>query len=507
MGMRIISIVGVMLCVMYNSLAQTNSDKTELNTLGGTFVTLEYQDLRNKYMNPSHIKQTEEFWELKLQEFNEIGLEYIVIQFSANEGRAFYPSKSMPLAYLEEHGSPISAILKGANEHNMKVIIASGWGYNQFDDTKDEEIRESMITIMEEISELYGEEPSFYGWYIPAEADLSQVLESKTMVQDINTLTKKAKNITPDKKVMISPYGIWNGEINEKQFAEKIKKLKVDIIAYQDEVGCVRESAPIPKMKENFKQIGEITNQAGIEFWSNVESFTWADEPNSTNSALIPAPFPRYLSQIVGANQAGAKEIISFSVFGVMDKPDSPIPLGEPETAAKFYKNYMDWKEGKGRWALLERTFKEDVSNKARGASLNFYTSPSTKHDSGNLTDNVFAYEDYNDSNWLGFENGSLIFEMDLDSLVDINSIALRFLQSTKHDIFLPEEIDFYLSENGITYKKIGTTKREVSKRNHLDDWIDLEMLDGLKEKGRYLKIDAKSEDDSMIFIDAVIVN
>lgn len=40
----------------------------------------------------------------------------------------------------------------------------------------------------------------------------------------------------------------------------------MDIIAYQDEVGCVREPMPMQRMKENFKLLNTIHKEAGIRF-------------------------------------------------------------------------------------------------------------------------------------------------------------------------------------------------------------------------------------------------
>jgi hypothetical protein len=36
-------------------------------------------------------------------------------------------------------------------------------------------------------------------------------------------------------------------------------------------------------------------------------------------------------------------------VCGILDKPFSIIPVGQPFAAGKAYQEYMAWKEGKGR--------------------------------------------------------------------------------------------------------------------------------------------------------------
>ena len=52
--------------------------------------------------------------------------------------------------------------------------------------------------------------------------------------------------MTPGKKTLISPYGIGLSEFDHPDFEKQMAKLKVDIIAYQDEVGCVRDKFTLP---------------------------------------------------------------------------------------------------------------------------------------------------------------------------------------------------------------------------------------------------------------------
>ena len=482
------------------------SNSQTIKQVRGTFVNLVYQDVRNKYMNPADVNGTDpQLWKTKMREYSDMGVSYVIIMALANEGKSYYPSKFMQHAYPEGRESPVEAIVQAADKYGMKVFLSCGWAYDQDDDVSKPETRAKMIKIMKELCDLFKQNKSFYGWYLPVEQSLAPILSDKA-VEDVNSLTSIAKKLTPRRKVMISPYGIWDSEIGTKKFSDQIEKLKVDIIAYQDEIGCVRKPFPMERMKKNFKILGQIHKGTGIEFWSNIESFTWQKKSNSRESALIPAPFPRYLSQIVGATMAGAQDIVSFSVYGIMDNPDSDMPLGQPIWSAKFYNYYMDWLAGRGRWQLLEKTLKGSVPNIATGKTVHFYTKPSSKYNKGNLTDNSFGQENYHDSSWLGFQNGKMIFEVDLDSVKDVNSIALRLLHYSPANIFLPKIIDFYLSNDGISYWKAGTTLPDSFPNDHLDCWIDLGFIDKLKESARYIKVVASGNSDSWIFCDEIIV-
>lgn len=77
---------------------------------------------------------------------------------------------------------------------------------------------------------------------------------------------------------MIAPYGIFGAQLDNPQFGAQLSKIDVDIIAYQDEVGCVRERFPMRRMKENFKRLGQIHKDLGIVFWIDLETFTWDRE-------------------------------------------------------------------------------------------------------------------------------------------------------------------------------------------------------------------------------------
>ncbi|MFR7516728.1 MAG: hypothetical protein ACLUVY_05680 [Bacteroides uniformis] len=51
------------------------------------------------------------------------------------------------------------------------------------------------------------------------------------------------------------PYGLVDSDFTNPEYERRLSRLKVDIIAYQDEVGCVREPFPMPRLKENWKKL------------------------------------------------------------------------------------------------------------------------------------------------------------------------------------------------------------------------------------------------------------
>ncbi len=309
----------------------------------GTFLNLFYQDERNKYMNPSSVDMTDPaLWTAKVNELADLGLEYLVIVAVANDYKALYPSKMMKRAYKHKT-SPVDAILDAAAARGMKVFMSSGWAKNQDDNLRNPKTKERQIKMMDELASIYGNHPALYGWYLPVEDCLGPVL-SEYAVDAVNQLAEHARSLTPGAKILISPYGIFNSKFDHPDYASRIRALKVDIIAYQDEVGCEREENPLQSLRTNWRRLRDIHEGTGIDIWANCETFTWEKEPNARNSALIPAPFNRVREQLNVATQGGVSRIISFAVCGIWDTPGSPYPIGHPgsQAAHKAYKTFLN---------------------------------------------------------------------------------------------------------------------------------------------------------------------
>ena len=323
----------------------------------GTFVNLPYQDVRNKYTNPEGIDATDpQMWAAKVAEMKEMGMEYLVFMSVANECKAYYPSKLMDWHYPAHRQSPVDAIMDEAAKHGMKVFMSTGWAKDQDDNLRDPAIKGRQIEMMEELAGLYGGHPAFYGWYLPVEDCLGPVLTDYA-VEAVNALTARARELTPAAKIMISPYGIFCSNFDDPRYEKQIMRLTVDIIAYQDEIGCVREKYPLTNLCENWKKLRAIHDKAGIEMWANCETFAWEKGTNDRQSALIPAPFPRLLSQMAAATEGGAEKIISFIICGLFEKPDSQYPLGQPYWSVKAYEDYMAWLGGDAHWKSVEDYF------------------------------------------------------------------------------------------------------------------------------------------------------
>lgn len=466
----------------------------QIKPISGTFVNFFWQDERNNYTNQRNVDQSDPaLWECKVNELHEMGINCIIIVTVANEGKAMYPSSFMPHAYTNPDKSPVDAIMETADKLGMQVILGTGWAKNQLDDLSDPYIIETHRKIMEELAALYTSHPSFYAWYIPVEGCFIPYL-SDHAVKGVNEITARVRTLTPGVKVLISPYGLFAADFDNPKFEQSIMDLDVDIIAFQDEIGCVRETFPMQNMKRNFARVGEIQKKTGIEFWANVETFTWDRNPNNWYSTLIPASFGRILSQMAGVSQAGATKIISFIVCGMFDKPGTPYPVGQRVYAGELYNNYMAWMNGDPRWKLLE-----DILTGKEFGTYTVAKGPQA------VSDGKFGWEDPSDTAWQAFEGGSMECIIDLGSRKEINTVGAHFCDYYGGDIFIPQCLTISVSNDGKHWKDSKTVTYESWPNKFLDCWTDVIMADGLNAKGRYVKVTALTDRGTILCSEIIV--
>lgn len=451
---------------------QQTAAVTETLPVTGTFINLPYQDVRNKYTNPKDLDCTSpDLWRAKIHEMKDMGMEYLVFMSVANEQKAYYPSKLMDWHYPSSQTSPVDAIMDTAAELGMKVFMSTGWAKDQDDNLRDPKIKGRQIQMMEELAGLYGKHPAFYGWYLPVEDCFGPVL-SDYAVEAVNALTARARELTPAAKIMISPYGIFNSDFDDPRYEQQIARLTVDIIAYQDEIGCVRERYPLPRLRENWKKLRAIHDKTGIEMWANCESFAWEKGTNDRSSALIPAPMPRFLSQLVAASEGGAERIISFVMCGLFEKPGSQYQLGQPYWSVKGYEDYMSWLAGDEYWKVSESYSKSSSAT---------------------------PKEDPADEGWVRYKPGTHEVVIELDKYFIYLDVLM--LNSRKDGIVPPEKIFLFTSKDGVSWSLAQIKDAPVWKNTNHDTFVDYVQFAGLEELvgAKYLKLAFTAEHDAYL--------
>lgn len=456
-----------------------STEVKEVLPVTGTFINLPYQDVRNKYTNPQFIDHTDpQLWAAKVKEMHKMGMEYLVFMSVANEQRAYYPSKLMDWHYPSWRQSPVDAVMDAAAKYGMKVFMSTGWAKDQDDNLRDPKIKGRQIEMMTELAGLYGDHPAMYGWYLPVEDCFGPVLTDYA-VEAVNALTTRARELTPSAKIMISPYGIFNSNFDDPRYEQQIARLTVDIIAYQDEIGCVRETYPLTRLRENWKKLRAIHDKTGIQMWANCESFAWEKGTNDRSSALIPAPYSRLLSQQAAATAGGAEKIISFMFCGIFEDPSSPYQLGQPHWSGEAWKDYMSWLGGDRYWKLAEASILGKL-----GAA---------------------ATEDVNDPRWKQYKPGTYEIVIDLDGKEEVNEVLVRMLNCHKDGIIPPSKLFLFSSNDGDKWSLEQIKDSPACPNTNHDAFIDFVLFDGVGAEARYLKVAFTAE--QKVFLDEILVN
>ncbi len=307
--------------------------------IDGTFFEFRHHNTaEGKYWNPALEKFTAAQWREKVREISELGMEYIVVMATALYERCYFKSSVFPFAGMPCE-DPIEEILSEADECGVKVFLGNGF-YGDWrkpgENIKSHAVIDRSFRAMDELANLYGHHKSFYGWYFPDETCI--ILRfSKDFIKYVNLCSARCRELTPEKKTLIAPYGT-NLVLSSDYFVRSLAETDVDFIAYQDEVGV--KKTKVDRTEKIFERLRRAHDKAGrAELWADIELFTF--EGMIYKSALLPADFERIQKQIENAAPYVDK-ILSYQYLGLMNPPDSTAFAGH-ESSVKLYEDYRKY--------------------------------------------------------------------------------------------------------------------------------------------------------------------
>ena len=310
-----------------------------IRKIDGTFFEFRHHNTaEGKYWNPALEKFTAEDWRQKVREIAEIKMEYIVVMATALYDKCYFKSKVFPFAEIP-CSDPIEEILDEADKCKVKVFLGNGF-YGDWtkphNNMTSKEIIDRSFRAMEELTALYGHHESFYGWYFPDETCI--ILNfSKDFTKYVNLCTAHCREITPNKKTLIAPYGT-NLALPNSRYVKTLSELDVDFIAYQDEVGV--KKTKVQRTEKIFERLRKAHEKAGrAELWADIELFDF--EGMVYKSALVPGKIERITRQIENVAPYCDK-IISYQYLGIMNPENSPSFAGHPDSA-KLYEDYKKY--------------------------------------------------------------------------------------------------------------------------------------------------------------------
>ena len=151
----------------------------------------------------------------------------------------------------------------------------------------------------------------------------------------------------------------------------------------------------------------------------------------------------------------------------------------------------------------------QPVSHLALGKKVTYNSSYSPHYPAqGNtaLTDGIRGDWTYGDGSWQGFiSDNRLDVTIDMEKETPIHSITAAFMQVVGAEVFLPETVIIFISDDGINFTELQKQHFEVSKETPIR-FTDISWQG--EAKGRYVRYQAQagSEFGGWIFTDEIIV-
>ena len=336
--------IGALSC---GSLAGSSSDPSEskkqdsIKPITGSWISIQFNDKRHMYWNNVTAHYTDEQWQAAL------------------DGKTFYDSKLGPKWKIRVD-DPIGVLLDAGDRYGVKFFISVEFltGWHGFDKLNDKGISCKRLEIMNEVAEKYAHHKSFYGWYLATEGVVSPDGFPAAAVEYINTTADESRKITPKARTLFAPYYTYlAAEIDVDRYAKGLEKCDIDIIAYQDEVGCQRMNTEVSARA--FAKLREVHDKVQRpKLWADVEAFDWEGPGiNVKDSPLVPAPWSRLKKQL-GAVSPFVDEIAIYQYQGLLSQPYTFAPAGRSD-ATTLYIDYVKW---------LSKVHPESVKADARQA-------------------------------------------------------------------------------------------------------------------------------------------
>ncbi|WP_343701607.1 family 20 glycosylhydrolase [Chitinophaga sp.] len=131
--------------------------------------------------------------------------------------------------------------------------------------------------------------------------------------------------------------------------------------------------------------------------------------------------------------------------------------------------------------------------NKATGREVKLTKPPHNNYNPGSpfaLVNGIAGVKEFNDNQWSGFNGGNFeaVVDLGVDS-VDITEIAIGTLGNPDQWIYVPKELDFFVSEDGKNFKNVYKLREIDVKQKGLRKFTARPE----KAKGRYVKIFARN--------------
>jgi len=149
----------------------------------------------------------------------------------------------------------------------------------------------------------------------------------------------------------------------------------------------------------------------------------------------------------------------------------------------------------RGSWGEISSSL-SIMPTKSFGKDVIIKNPCSPKYEAGGkyaLVDGIMGSTNHRDGCWQGYEGADLEAVIDMESEITVKSIATHFLQNIGSWIFLPKEIQYFLSMDGTDYKSLPEITHNTEMADRKNIIVKNFTVECPETTARFIKIIAKN--------------
>ena len=257
-------------------------------------------------------------------------------------------------------------------------------------------------------------------------------------------------------------------------------------------------------LKRSYIYFDEVHNGGTLEFeMTNSRKSTWATEVENCPTQKIESPI------IVTAPIIKVASDVFFETLNIeLSHLDSDVKMyytidgSTPDESSTLYTEpfvidqssdvmVIAVKDGK-KSNIVEGNFKKI----AAGRTISIENRYNSQYEAGGdiaLIDYQRGSNNFRVGTWQGYHGVDLVATVDLSEVQEISRLAGSFLQDQKSWIFMPKQVEFFVSNDGKNFKSVGVMNNTISQET--DEPVLHEFSINKKLSARYVKMVAKKID------------
>ncbi|MCR5659195.1 MAG: GH92 family glycosyl hydrolase [Bacteroidales bacterium] len=283
---------------------------------------------------------------------------------------------------------------------------------------------------------------------------------------------------------------------NGKQFEVIAKNL--------NEQNCFVQSVMLngKPLERSYVTFEEVFGGGTLEFTMTAQpNFPWATQPENCPQVRIDT-HPIVIVPTINANS----DTFFDSLMVSMSHPVEGVKVyyttdgSDPRENGILYEQPLCFKENvtvraaaeqDGRWSLPIDAQYYLIDARHSVKLENMYNEQYEAGGLKALIDHQRGGENFRTGSWQGYYGVDLIATVDLGVSKYINRLAGSFLQEQRSWIWMPREVEYFVSEDGNSFRSVGKVMNEISDDD--DNAVIQEMSVRPRTNARYVKMVAKS--------------